>query len=104
VTRVVIVSARVGAGHDGAAGELDRRLQARGLAVDRVDFLDLLPGRAGRVLCGLYRRQLTRAPGSWGLMLAALDTPLLAGAARGFARLAVARLVEVLGPDVALAV
>jgi UDP-N-acetylglucosamine:LPS N-acetylglucosamine transferase len=104
MTRVVIVSARVGAGHDGAAQELARRFRARGMDVDRVDFLDLLPGPVGRSLCDLYRRQLVLAPRSWDWLLTALDTPLLAEVARRFARLAVARLEAVLGPDVALAV
>jgi UDP-N-acetylglucosamine:LPS N-acetylglucosamine transferase len=102
--RVVVLSARVGAGHDGAAGELARRFRSRGWQVDRIDFLDLLPGRVGHLLCGLYRRQLERAPRSWDWLLAALDTPLLAGAARRFARLAVPRLGRVLGPDVSLVV
>jgi hypothetical protein len=102
--RVVIVSARVGAGHDGAARELARKYRARGLQVDRVDFLDLLPGRLGRVLCAAYRRQLTVAPRSWDWLLAAMGTSPLAGAARRSTRLAGPRLVEILGPDVVLAV
>jgi UDP-N-acetylglucosamine:LPS N-acetylglucosamine transferase len=102
--RVMIVSARIGAGHDGAARELARGFQACGLCVDRVDFLDMLPGRLGHLLCGLYRRQLMVAPRSWDWLLAALDRPLLARAGHGFARLAVPRLLAVLGPDVALAV
>ena len=57
--RVVIVSARIGAGHDGAARELARRLRLGGFRVDRVDFLDLLPGRLGEALCALYRWQLS---------------------------------------------
>jgi UDP-N-acetylglucosamine:LPS N-acetylglucosamine transferase len=104
MTRVVIVSARIGAGHDGAARELARRFRAQGLSVDCVDFLDLLPRRVGNLLCGVYRRQLTAAPRSWGWLLAALGTSPLDSTARRFARLAVARLVEVLGSDVALAV
>jgi len=104
MTRVVIVSARVGAGHDGAAREIERRLVARGLHVEQVDFLDLLPGRLGQLLCELYRRQLTVAPRSWDWLLTALDTVALAAAGRWFARLAVRRLGEVLGPDVVLAV
>jgi UDP-N-acetylglucosamine:LPS N-acetylglucosamine transferase len=104
VMRVVIVSARVGAGHDGAAQELARRLRVRGVRVDCVDFLDLLPGLVGGMLCGIYRGQLTVAPRSWDWLLAALGTSLLGAAVRRFARVAVTRLVEVLGQDVALAV
>ncbi|MBV9922669.1 MAG: glycosyltransferase [Pseudonocardia sp.] len=100
----MVVSARVGAGHDGAARELTRRFRSWSWQVDQVDFLDLLPGRIGHLLCSLYRHQLERAPGSWDWILAALDTPLLAAAARGLARLAVPRLARMLDPDLSLAV
>src|SRR5947199_3584456 len=101
--RIVIVSARVGAGHAGAATELARRFRGRDLQVDRYDFLDLLPGRLGRGLCGFYHRQLEVAPRSWDWFLAALGTRGVATAARRFATLASAGLREVLGPDVLLA-
>ena len=101
--RVVIVSASVGGGHDGAARELAQRLRAAGRTVDLVDSLDLLPGRLGHLLCGLYRLQLTVAPRSWGWLLAALDTrPDAVARAVRPARRPPAR--GVLGPDVALAV
>ena len=60
--RVVIVSASVGAGHDGAAAELERRLVAAGLTVDRFDLLDVLPARLGRLVRDGYHRLLVRAP------------------------------------------
>lgn len=60
--RVVIVSASIGAGHDGAARELERRLTAAGVAVDRCDLLDLLPARLGRAVRDGYHRMLVRAP------------------------------------------
>ncbi|MFF4799202.1 UDP-N-acetylglucosamine--N-acetylglucosamine transferase [Streptomyces sp. NPDC001351] len=60
--RVVIVSASIGAGHDGAARELHRRLQAAGVPVDRYDLLDLLPARIGRAVRDGYHRMLVRAP------------------------------------------
>lgn len=60
--RVAIVSASIGAGHDGAAAELDRRLAARGLTVDRFDLLDLLPARIGRLVRDGYHRMLVQAP------------------------------------------
>jgi len=63
--RIAIVSASVGAGHDGAATELARRLTAAGFGVDRHDFLDLLPARAGALIRGTYHRMLTLAPGSY---------------------------------------
>jgi UDP-N-acetylglucosamine:LPS N-acetylglucosamine transferase len=45
---------------------------------------------------------LTLAPSSWTWLSAALSTPLLAAAARRFARLAIPRLLGFLGPDVVL--
>ncbi|MFJ1551043.1 transposase [Streptomyces sp. NPDC088246] len=60
--RVVIVSASIGAGHDGAAHELHRRLRAAGVTVDRYDLLDLLPARIGRTVRDGYHRMLVRAP------------------------------------------
>ncbi|MEV6118404.1 glycosyltransferase [Streptomyces sp. NPDC052109] len=60
--RIAVVSASVGAGHDGAAAELARRLTADGFTVDRFDLLDLLPARLGRVIQEGYHRMLVRAP------------------------------------------
>ncbi|WP_051839469.1 hypothetical protein [Streptomyces sp. NRRL F-5126] len=60
--RVTVISASVGAGHDGAAAELASRLEAAGFAVDRYDFVDLLPCGLGRLLSGAYHRLLTLAP------------------------------------------
>ena len=67
--RVVIISASVGSGHDGAAAELARRLSAQGCDVDRHDFLDLMPRRTGKFLRSFYRRQLEMAPRSWGWLM-----------------------------------
>jgi UDP-N-acetylglucosamine:LPS N-acetylglucosamine transferase len=72
VNRVVIVSAGVGAGHDGAARELARRLTERGHAVDIHDYLDMLPGRLGRALGAAYLRQLLTVPRSWDVLLGLL--------------------------------
>lgn len=60
MSRVVIFSASVGAGHDSAAKALADRFTARGVAADRHDFLTLMP--AGRAVCGSYRRIITHAP------------------------------------------
>jgi UDP-N-acetylglucosamine:LPS N-acetylglucosamine transferase len=75
---IVVVSASIGAGHDGAAAELTRRLRATGLNVQRHDFLDLLPGRLGGWIRLGYATQLRVAPGSWGWLLGTLDHPVLA--------------------------
>ncbi|MEZ0067288.1 UDP-N-acetylglucosamine:LPS N-acetylglucosamine transferase [Streptacidiphilus sp. MAP12-20] len=60
--RIVIVSASVGAGHDGAATELARRLEASGFHVDRHDFLDFLPAHSGGALRAAYHLLLTWTP------------------------------------------
>ncbi|MCW2845266.1 MAG: hypothetical protein JWN22_3182 [Nocardioides sp.] len=68
-TRVVIVSASMAAGHDGAAAELARRATALGCRVHRVDLLDLLPLGTGWLLRTSYRLQLRVAPRTWGWLL-----------------------------------
>lgn len=73
MNRVVIVSASVGAGHDGAARELARRLTDHGHSVDIHDYLDMLPGSAGRALGAAYLRQLQAAPRTWDILLRALQ-------------------------------
>jgi UDP-N-acetylglucosamine:LPS N-acetylglucosamine transferase len=77
--RVVIISASIGAGHDGAAAELAHRLGGAGCAVDRYDFVDLLPARLGVALRSAYRAQLISAPRTWGWLLGRAGGP-------GFAR------------------
>lgn len=72
-SRIVIVSASVGAGHDGAAVELRRRLAGLGHWVDLVDYVDLMPGRLGRLLRDLYVLELRTAPRSWGWLLRRLE-------------------------------
>lgn len=63
--RVTVFSASVGAGHDGAARELARRLEATGFAVDRHDFLDCLPCGVGRALSAVYHVLLVLAPAAY---------------------------------------
>lgn len=70
---ILIVSAGVGAGHDGAGEHLRTSLIARGYAVTVLDFLDLLPGRLGWVLRDIYRVQLRVAPQSWEWLLTAIQ-------------------------------
>src|SRR3569833_2001666 len=67
--RIVVISASFGAGHDGAADELSRRLKHLGFRVDRHDFLDFLPLRLGSHLRKAYRKQLSVAPKSWKWLL-----------------------------------
>ncbi|HEY2192692.1 MAG TPA: hypothetical protein VGH76_10385 [Actinomycetospora sp.] len=67
--RIVIISASVGAGHDGPADELGRRLHARGWWVDRIDGLRIPPARLGPALRGLYVSGMRRTPMFWGRLL-----------------------------------
>jgi UDP-N-acetylglucosamine:LPS N-acetylglucosamine transferase len=102
MSRIVIVSARFGAGHDRAAHALADRLSAHDVEI--LDFLDLLPPALGGRLCHLYRRQLQTAPRSWDWTLRALNSPRAAGLAGRAATLACRRLRTALGdgPDLAV--
>ena len=55
----------MGAGHNGAAYELERRLRARGHDVRVVDFLAMLPFGIGRWLRWSYHFQLNRLPSTY---------------------------------------
>ena len=57
----------MGAGHDGAAKELRRRLEARGHRVEVVDFLDAVAFHIGPVLRWFYQVQLRLFPWSYEL-------------------------------------
>ena len=70
--RIAIVSASLGAGHDGAAREIARRLRTSGHLVDSYDYLELLPFGIGRRVRAAYRRQLDVAPWSWEWLLSRL--------------------------------
>lgn len=65
--RVLVVSARMGAGHDGAAREICRRLELSNIETKMVDFLDACPS-VGRFLEDTYHFQLARAPWSYDLL------------------------------------
>jgi UDP-N-acetylglucosamine:LPS N-acetylglucosamine transferase len=82
VPRVLILSATMGAGHDGVAHELERRLQARGAEVTVVDYLALLPARMGPLYRAVYAGQLRFAPASYEWLYQRIDRGLLAHVAR----------------------
>ncbi len=63
--RVLLVSARMGAGHQGAAVELARRLTERGREPVIVDFLDAFPRALSVAWERFYRYQLRYAPDSY---------------------------------------
>src|SRR5947199_10876404 len=60
--RVLVVSASMGEGHDGAARELVRRLDERGHTTRQVDFIDAPPLGVGSVFRTSYELQLRKAP------------------------------------------
>ncbi|KJF17764.1 MGDG synthase family glycosyltransferase [Acidithrix ferrooxidans] len=62
--RVLIVSARMGAGHDGAAKEIALQLTSRGFDVETRDFLDAAP-LIGKILERTYELQLDHAQWSY---------------------------------------
>lgn len=72
ILRYVILSASMGAGHDGVARELARRLDATGNAVETVDLLDLLPWGLGPGLRWFYSQMLRYAPWMYELIYRAL--------------------------------
>lgn len=59
---ILILTASMGAGHDGVAAELARRIGGRGYAVEVIDLLDVLPGMVGRGLRSGYSAMLRWAP------------------------------------------
>jgi UDP-N-acetylglucosamine:LPS N-acetylglucosamine transferase len=98
--RVAIISGSVGAGHDGAADELERRLRQRGHTVTRHDFIALLGRRTGALIRSTYAAELSRAPRTWGWFLAAVQrSRFLYALVRLVAyRLAAARTLAALHP------
>ncbi|MGI8491256.1 MAG: MGDG synthase family glycosyltransferase, partial [Acidimicrobiales bacterium] len=60
--RILVLSASMGAGHDGAARELAHRLRSEGHAVEVRDFLEAGPIRMGAALKIGYRFELSHAP------------------------------------------
>jgi UDP-N-acetylglucosamine:LPS N-acetylglucosamine transferase len=98
--QIVIISASVGAGHDGAAAEIARRLTASGFRVDRLDFVDLLPAQLGRLLRAAYRRLLVLAPSGYQRIYAATERVGRTGPVlRALLRSAEGRTRRALPPD-----
>jgi hypothetical protein len=97
---VTIVSASIGAGHDGAAREIARRLTGLGYPVRILDFLDLLPGRTGAAVRHAYAAELAMVPDTWGWLLRTLERDRAAGLASAtVARLAGARTLAAVGSE-----
>ncbi|MFF4244707.1 galactosyldiacylglycerol synthase [Streptomyces sp. NPDC001822] len=62
MSRFLLVSASMGAGHDAVAHELAGRLRAAGHRTAYVDFLDMLPAGGGRGMRAAYRTAVRRCP------------------------------------------
>lgn len=75
---VLIISAAMGAGHDGVAYELQRRLHARGAEAKVYDYLEMLPGRMGPFYRSFYAGQLKYAPSSYEWLYGKIDRGVLA--------------------------
>lgn len=73
--RFLLLSASMGAGHDAVAGELARRLRARGHEVALRDVLTLLPAGAGRALRAGYRGAVRHLPQLYGAVYAGFLAP-----------------------------
>jgi len=102
---VLVVSASIGAGHDGCAAEIARRLRTAGTPVRRVDYLDLLPPGWGETIKQAYARQLAYAPVTWGWLLDAMARPAATRSAAWLAtRAAQRRLLAAAGPSPAAVV
>ncbi len=74
VPSVLIISASMGAGHDGVAYELERRLQAAGARTEVVDYLQAMPAGTGWIIKAVYAGQLRYAPATYEWLYAKLDT------------------------------
>ncbi len=92
---ILIVTASMGAGHDGVAYELARRWRERGTAVTVVDFLHVLPLGLGGAIRRIYGAQLQHAPATYEWLYDAIERrPLLDRIASFFAGFARRRLLR----------
>ena len=73
--RITILSAGMGAGHDAVAGELVRRLRARGHETATIDVLRLLPAGLGAPLRRSYQAAVQYAPWLYEAVYQAFFTP-----------------------------
>ena len=102
--RIVIVTASVAGGHDGAARELHRRLVQRGLSVTQLDLLDLIPW-VGAAMTATYVAMLRWAPWTYEFTYAALNRVRgLTVVANFVTRTGRRRLLRAVPPDTVLVV
>lgn len=95
---ILVVTASMGAGHDGVAHELARRWREQGTAVTVVDFLQVMPLGLGRALRRMYGLQLRHAPSTYEWLYDVIERrPLLdwaAGLVAGLSRRRLLRIVR----------
>jgi UDP-N-acetylglucosamine:LPS N-acetylglucosamine transferase len=94
--RVLILSASMGAGHDGVAVELARRLGVAGVEAEVADVLALLPLRLGAALRRWYGWMMRTAPWMYALIYRIFFTHGRAMPASPLTVLAAARLRRLL--------
>ncbi|MDT0263885.1 MGDG synthase family glycosyltransferase [Jatrophihabitans lederbergiae] len=70
---VLILSGSVGAGHDGAADELTRRLRVEGITVRQRDYLDALPRFSQRMLRDGYSISVGYVPAFFQWLFASIE-------------------------------
>jgi processive 1,2-diacylglycerol beta-glucosyltransferase len=98
--RIVLLSASVGAGHEGASRELSRRLRERGFQVDTLDVLEVFPRRLQRLIRDRYRGMLNTVPWVYdGLFWLAQRLPGAAPITRQLLRPIRRRLLQVIPAD-----
>lgn len=109
--RFLVVSARMGAGHDAVATELGRRLRGHGHQVLRTDVLDLLPPGVGPALLSGYRAGIRHQPWTYQAVYAMFFRPSRGAGPRPgsspLAALAAGRLLELVAeqrPDAVVSV
>jgi processive 1,2-diacylglycerol beta-glucosyltransferase len=73
--RVLVVTASVGAGHDGAAHELAHRLRGNGVVVEVRDFLDALPAWLRFTVREGYTGTVNHTPWFYNWLYAAMEKP-----------------------------
>lgn len=71
--RILVVSGSVGAGHNGAAAELARRLTLLGAHTDTVDFLDAIPYAGQRLLRDGYTVSIGHLPRFFEWLFQSID-------------------------------
>lgn len=96
--RVLVVTASVGAGHDGPARELSDRLRRLGHHVRVVDLVDVAP--LGRGLRRTFRAILLQRPRLWGRICESFDeTGTLPAGVRALIAAAARRVGQVLADE-----